>query len=116
MDKPQVLVLLASLVEKTNQNKCHWEEGGNEYKLYLKSGVISFKYDYLYDVSVDQFSFVLSLYNASEKFASYYVDFEENYDKDLYSSMNALRIAIKEWKEQIINGKMSVLIDEINQF
>lgn len=116
MNNKQVLTLIDYLVEKTNQNKCLWEYGNNEYRLVLKSGVIVFKYSYMYDSSLDQFSFSLSLYNTVEKFASYYSDAEENYDEDLYKAMDVLRMSIQQWKERIIDGKMNLLIDEIKQF
>ncbi len=100
------------LVEKTKEGECFWEEmGTGSYRLILKKGGVVFEYGY--DSMVENYHYSIKLYDTTENFASYSVDYEDNYDEGLFHVLNELRETIESRKKAIIDAKIKLLYDEL---
>lgn len=109
-----ILSFIDLLIAKTDQGKCNWENENNEFRLLLKSGAVTFRYSYMYDDTIESYSYTITFFNTVGPFATYNVDNEENYDEERYRKMDNLRKSILDWKERVIMGKMSELAQEIS--
>jgi hypothetical protein len=100
------------LTEKTIKGDCQWEDDSRGFnRLILNNGSVIFEYSY--DEMVENYHYTIKLYDTTEQFASYCVDFEDNYDEDLFKSMDNLRLAIEGRKDEIIDSKIQKLYDEL---
>lgn len=108
----KILSFIDLLTEKTAAGTCTWEDDSNGFsRLVLNTGSVIF--EYAYDEMVENYHYTLKLYDTTEQFASYYVDYEDNFDDELFNALDRLRQAITDRKDEVINAKIQELYDEL---
>lgn len=106
-----VLGLIERLTQKTEKKECQWQETANGLRIFLRSGSISFSYQF--DEIMQGYDYTMKLYDTTEQFAYYHADLGDDYHKNLYQAFEKLKNAIENWKAEVINGKIKSLFDEL---
>lgn len=108
----KIIDFINLLTNKTLKGECIWEDDNQGYnRLVLNNGSVIF--DYSFDDMIGNYHYKIQLFDTTELFASYYVDYEDNYDDQLFTALDKLRIAIANRKEKVINDKIQNLLNDL---